>query len=222
MKATPISIVALAATVMTFSLGPSNLQAGENTPSVTAILSKYAQASQLSPALEEIVKLSKAGVGEPVTLAYIQASPIPYSLDAQDIVRLREQGVTAPVVTAMMQHGDELRRASAESTKQAQTVASVAATAPIVTTPTPASVTYVSAPSSESSSVSVTYFGTRNSDCYYGYPYTYGVGYPTYYSYTPRYYGYGYCGPRVGFGFGYGGVHAGYARGYYAGYGRHH
>lgn len=220
MKATRISFAALAVTAMTFSLGLSNLEAGENAPSVTAILNKYAQASQLSPALEEVVKLSKAGIGEPVTLAYIQSSPTPYSLDAQDIVRLRDQGVSSPVVTAMMQHGDELRRAAAEAGKQAQTVASVVATAPAVTTPAPATVTYVAEPSPQSSSVSVTYFGSPNYSCYSGYPYSYGVGYPTYYSYAPRFYGYGYYGSRVGFGVGYRGVYAGYARGYYAGYGR--
>jgi len=224
MKTTRNNFAALCVTATAFGLCLFNLPAAEDSPTVTAILNKYAHASQLSPALEAIVKLSKAGVAESVTLAYIQASPTPYSLDAQDILRLRERGVASQVVTAMMQHGDELRRAAAEASKQTTTSASAPtyqSTAPAVTAPTPATVTYVQAPSYPASSVSVTYIGYPRYNSYsgyYGYGYG-GAGYPTYYSYAPQY-GYGYCGPRIGFGVGYRGVYAGYSRGYYGGYGR--
>jgi len=218
MKTNRIAFAALWITVAAFSLCLIKLPATEDTLTVSAILLKHAQASQLSPALEEIVKLSKAGVAESVTLAYIQTSPTAYALDAQDILRLRELGVSSPVVTAMMQHGDELRRSAAAASHQTQSTAVARATPSAV--PAPAPVSYAPSPSYPANSVSVTYIGYPRSDCYPGYVgYGYGGWSPSYYSYAPRF-GYGAFGPRVGFGLSYGVVYAGYTRGYYGGYGR--
>jgi hypothetical protein len=226
MRTVRISIIALGVAVTASSFGLFKVQAADESPTVLATLNKYAQTPQLAPALEEIVKLTKSGVSEPVTLAYIQTSPTAYSLDSQDILQLQQQGVSAPVMTALIQHGEELRRASIEAGKQTQTVAT--ATTPSVPSTAPAAtaaptVDYVPATAYPSSSVSVTYIGYPSYSYYSGY-YGYGYGgacYPSYYSYAPRYYGYGYCGPRVGFGVGYGRGYVGYARGYYGGYGRH-
>lgn len=215
MKTTRVFLVTLCSTATFFSLCVLNLPAAEDTSGVSAILERAARSSQLAPALEEIVKLTKGGVSESVTLAYIQASPVAYSLDAQDILRLREQGVSPSVVTAMMQHGDELRRAAAEAGKQAQTAAAAPTSqlpAPVAVAPAPA--TTALTPSVPASSVSVTYIGFPDYNYYRGY-YGYGGGYPGYYAYTPRYYGYGHWGPRVSHGFGYGGYH----RGFYGGFG---
>jgi hypothetical protein len=220
MKTTRISFIAIGLAVAAFSIFAFDIQAADESNTVLATLKKYANASQLSPALEEIVKLTKGGVTECVTLAYIQASPTAYSLDAQDIVRLRDQGVSPQITTALMQHGDELRRAAAEASKQTQTTATASAPAypspaAVAATPTAVSVDHVPA----ASSVSVTYFGSRNycdNSDYYGYGYGRAF-YPSYYSYAPSSYGYG--APRFGFGLGYGGVYAGYSRGYSGGYG---
>lgn len=225
MKAKRISAIALGVTLTVISSCALNLRAADESNTVLATLKKYANTSQLAPALEEIVKLTKGGVAESITLAYIQNSSTAYSLDAQDIVRLRDQGVSAQVMTALMQHGDELRRAAAEASKQTQTTATASvpaspSLAQVATTPAAPAVTYVESSSYPASSVSVTYFGSRSycdNSGYYGYGYG-GAFYPSYYSYVPRYYGY--CAPRAGFGIGYGGVYAGYARGYYGGYGR--
>lgn len=191
------------------------IHADEESPTVSAILEKHARTAQLTPALEEVVKLTKAGVAESVTLAYVQSSPTAYSLDAQDVVKLQQQGVSAPVITAMMQRGDELRRAQADTKKATQPTAVVQAS------PHPAPVTYSSTPIYPASTVSVTYFGSRPYDpsCYPGY-YGYGRYYaPAYYSYTPRYYGHGYYGSRASYGPGFVGVWGGYRGGFYGGYG---
>ena len=226
MKTTRISMIVLGAAVMASSFFIFNTLAADESPTVLATLNKYATSPQLSPPVEEIVKLTKAGVADPVTLAYIQASPTAYSLDSQDILRLQREGVSSQVMTAMMQHGDELRRAATEASKQSQatapaTVADQQSAAPTVTTAAPSTVAYVPATAYPASSVSVTYIGYPSYSYYSGY-YGYGGCYPNYYSCAPRYYGYGYCGPRVGFGVGYGVArYGGYGRGYYAGYGRH-
>jgi hypothetical protein len=219
MKTNFTYFLARCVTATAFCVCALTIQAADESPSVAAILEKASRSSQLTPQLEEIVKLTKARVPDVVTLAYIQSSPTPYSLDAQDILRLNEQGVSSQVVTAMMQHGDELRRAAAEAGNQAQTVATAPTSqspAPVATTPAPTVVESAPVAAAPASTVSVTYFGSRPYSYYPSYA-CYGPGlgyyYPAYYSYAPRYYGY--CGPRVSFGVGFG-----YRGGYYGGYAR--
>ena len=175
----------------------------DNTPSATAKAENVAatKAPKLSWGLDDVVKLSKAGVDESVIHSYIQNSGVGYNPTAQDIIQLRELGVSSQITAALMQRGSEVRQAATvEAQKQAQAAAPAAApaqAAPVYTAPA----TYV-APAS-----TVTYIG------YPSYGYSYG-GYcaPTYYSYPyyPRYYGY-YGGfyPSVSVGFRFGGGHFG-------------
>ena len=190
-----------------------SLQAASDSPSAVEILERASRAPQLSPAVEEVVKLSKAGVSDAVTLAYIQNSATSYSLSAQNVLQLQEQGVSPQVLTAMLQRNGEVQRA-AEASNQAQAAAAAAAakTQPAAA-PASATTTVATAPSAPASTVSVTYFGSRPVSYYPSYSY-YGPGFGYYYpAYYPRSYGsYGYCGPRVAYGFGYGYRYRGYAR----------
>lgn len=163
---------------------------------------------QLSWGLDDIAKLSTAKVDESVILAFVENSETAYNPTAQDIVQLRELGVSAQVITALMRHGEGLRQTARESQKQVQAEhATVTATA----NTQPATVYHVPA-ASEAPVSTVTYIGYPR---YYSYPdYNYGYGYPNSY-YYPRYYAYGY--PRFSLGVHFGG---GYYRGYYGG-GRH-
>jgi len=188
-----------------FCLWAASLDAADSSPTVTTVLEKASRSSQLAPALEEVVKLSKAGVSDAVTLAYVQTSGMSYSLNAQDILRLQEQGVSPQVVTAMLERNGEVRRAT-EAVNQAQAIANASKPQPTATaTPPPVVET------APASTVSVTYFGSRPVSYYPSYAY-YGPGlgyyYPAYYA--PRYYGYG--GPRIAFGIGFGYPYRGYAR----------
>ena len=54
----------------------------------------------VSPGLEEIVKLSKAQMGDDVILGYIKKATTPFTLTADDIVYLKDQGVSQPVIAA--------------------------------------------------------------------------------------------------------------------------
>ena len=176
------------------------------------------KAARLSWGLDDIVKLSKAGVDESVILTYVQNSGVAYNPTAQDVIQLRELGVSPQVTATLMQRGSEVRQAATvEAQKQAQATAAAAPAqpAPVYTAP----VTYA-APAS-----TVTYIG------YPGYAYNYGGYYgPSYYSY-PCYYprSYGYYGgfyPRVSFGVnlghvGFGGFHGGFSHGGFSHGGSH-
>src|SRR5690349_23913031 len=50
---------------------------------------------RFSAGLDDVVKLTKAGVEESVILAFVQSSTIAYRPNAQEIVRLRELGVSS-------------------------------------------------------------------------------------------------------------------------------
>jgi hypothetical protein len=230
MNANRISPITLGAALVVASLGNFNVQAADQPATASAVSNKYAQSPRLTPGLEEVVKLIKAGVSEPVTIAYIKNSTRSFSMDAQDILLLQGKGVSPQVLTAMIQHSDELRRATGEASQPVQPNAPATtgyqSPSSVITAPAQAPVQYVTAPSAPASSVSVTYIGYprysyatgyRGYRGYYGYP-VYGAGsYPGYYSCAPRYYSYG--GVWVGSGMGYGGVyHGGYDRGYHGGY----
>jgi hypothetical protein len=148
--------------------------------------------------LDEIAQLTKAGVGDPVILTYIQNSETAYNVNAQDIIKLRDQGVSSEVTTALIQRGMEVRQAAQEATKQVQATAVAASPtdqAPSVGEVTaPAPVQYVTTPVQPASTVSVTYFGSPS--------YSYApVCYPRYVVF-----GSSYCyTPQVAFGVGFGG-----------------
>lgn len=62
------------------------------------------QPANLSPGVQEIVKLAQAGVSEETMLTYIERYPGNYSVTADQIVYLNDLGVSTTVVNAMMKH----------------------------------------------------------------------------------------------------------------------
>jgi len=59
----------------------------------------------LTPALSEVLKLSQAHLADDVILGYIKNSGAAYSLSANDILYLNSQGVSQPVISALLQNG---------------------------------------------------------------------------------------------------------------------
>jgi len=59
--------------------------------------------ANLSPGLQEVVKLTKAHMTDDVILAYIHNSGAGYNLSADDILYLNTQGVSQPVISALLQ-----------------------------------------------------------------------------------------------------------------------
>ncbi|HEY2083236.1 MAG TPA: hypothetical protein VGI88_10660, partial [Verrucomicrobiae bacterium] len=80
-------------------------------------------APQFSGRINDVVALSQSGVDQSVVLSYIKTSPGPFQPSAEEIIKLRDAGISSDVISAMMQRGAELR-------DQAQAVA--------VATPPPA------------------------------------------------------------------------------------
>jgi len=60
-------------------------------------------AANLSPDLQQIVKLAQAHMSDDVILSFIKSSGKTYPLSADDMVYLASQGVSQPVISALMQ-----------------------------------------------------------------------------------------------------------------------
>ncbi|HEU0011748.1 MAG TPA: hypothetical protein VFT34_18170 [Verrucomicrobiae bacterium] len=196
-------------------------------PAATATVEPNAEAktSRLSAGLDDIVKLTKAGIEEPVILSFIKCSEVAYQPTAQELIKLRELGVSGTVVTALLHRGEELRQRAAQPQKQ-QAQPAPAAEAPqaapqVASPPEPSRVYYASPAAYSVASPSVVYVPSYS----YSYYPSYGYGG----CYSPSYYG-GYYGGyypsfSVGFGFGggryyggYGGYRGSYHVGSYGGY----
>ena len=183
----------------------------------------------LSSGGADILKLSAAKVGDDVITAYIKSNGRTYQLSASEIVYLREQGVSDPVVTAMLtkpaivattagQASPQPVQVEAQPALTESSTAAASSTGPqSAPTDVAAAPTYVTPPP--------TY--VQPSTTVYVYPSpTYG-----YYNSAPYYGGYwAYPALPFGLGFGlgyYGGYHGGgyHGGGYYGGHyggGGHH
>ena len=163
---------------------------------------------QLSYGVSQIIQLSQANVSEGTIVNYIQNSGSSYGLDANQIVYLKQQGVSDAVINTM------LNQPRPVATPVNYPAAGSAPTAIVVTQPT---VTYAPAPSS-----TVYVIPDTQTYGYYAYGYRpYGSRY-YYPCYNPVYYNY----PGVSFSFGFGGGYrggwgGGYRGGYHGGGGWH-
>ena len=63
----------------------------------------------LSPGAAEVVRLASSGVGDDVVLAYIQNSQAPFSLSADNVLYLKDVGLSPQVTSAMLSHDSALR-----------------------------------------------------------------------------------------------------------------
>lgn len=209
MKTSRFSIAAVCVAVVVAGQ-PGGLQAqSAASTAISEPVKKETQSLKVTTPVEEVVQLSKSGVGDALIVSYIQNSERPYRLNAQDIIKLRDEGVSTEVTTALIQRGAEQRQAveaaQQKQTEAAATESTVAAAPTYQTQPaqvqvveTAPQVTYYT-PVQPVSTVSVTYFGSR--------PYSYRSVYaPSYRYYAPSYY----YAPRVSFGVGY---HGGYRHG---------
>jgi hypothetical protein len=184
--------------------------AGVTTPQVTT---PAAAPPKLPYGVEDVLKLSRAQIGDDVILSYIRSMGTVYNLKPGDIVYLKSTGVSDRVINAMLDQGRQTEVAAqptapsvpnapavpnANVAPVAPTYAAPVYSAPTYTAPAP-TYTYVQ-PSAPASSVYVIPYPTPPYPAYYNYPYS---GY-----YRPYYYG-GYWGPGITLGFSFGGGHGG-------------
>ena len=186
-------------------------------PSAPASIStEKTDSAKLPYGVADVVKLSRSQVSEDVILSYVQNSGTAYSLGPDDIVRLRNEGVSDRVINTMLAQHTKAVQAAQIAAAPAAPVYSDNSDSPAVSEGQPAqnSAAVAEAPLTPPASSTYVIPYSPSTPAYYGYPYYY----------PPYYYGYGgyYGGPIVSFRFGFGGH---YGHGYYGGhghYGGHH
>jgi hypothetical protein len=94
----------------------------------------------LPPGVQDVVKLAKAGISEDIILAQVKSSAATYSLTADQIIYLTQQGVSQNVIKTLM--------ASAPASAPVAPPAPVTAPAPVAPVAPPAASASVSAPPS--------------------------------------------------------------------------
>ena len=164
-------------------------QSSSNTTPAPAA-AQPAAVSQAAPPLSygvaQVVQLARASVGEDVIVNYVRNSGHAYGLDANQILYLKQQGISDRIINTML---TQPRPAVATPNTSAPPVTSVAGTsAPEISTATVAP--------------AVTYVQTAPPTYYYDQPYYYPAYYPAYAWYPPVTFSFGW-------GRGWGGWHGG-------------
>jgi len=185
---------------------------------------KTAEPVKLPYGVEDVLKMSRAQVSDDVIATYIQNTGTIYSLGPNDIVYLKEQGVSDRIINTMLDQRRIANEVAAQAQQQqaaAQAPAAAAENNAPVTTPAYAD-SQAAAPAVAQPAASSLYVIPYPTPAYpyYGQPYYYSsYSYPYYsssycYPYSYSYYGYG--RPVVGFRFGLG------ARSFHASRSFHH
>ena len=168
-------------------------------------------APQLSYGVPQVLQLSQAKVSDGIIVNYIQNSGTIYALDANQIVYLKQQGVSDTVLNAMM---DQRSRITGSTEPTTTTASSTAVDqTPVATAPPATSVTYVQTVPASNVYIIPDSQTVRYDNWYYG-SYPYGC-----YTYPVAYY------PAVSVSFGIGGRwgggwHGGYHGGFHHGWHR--
>jgi len=204
------SLIAIAAVtaLLATNIVAQDASTSATTPNVAQTAAGSGSAPQLSYGVPQVLQLSQAKIGDNTIVAYIQNSGTIYSLNASEIVYLKQQGVSDAVLTTMLNQRQRVTQAAAQTAPQAPAT---------VTMPQPGSPDARSAETSTAvAQPTVTYVQTVPSSTVYVIPDTqtyqyYNNYYPAYGCY-PYYSGWYY--PPVSFSFGFGG---GYRGGYYHG-----
>jgi hypothetical protein len=185
-----------------------------STMTVAAQDSSAAQAApvQLSAAALQVVQLAQAKVGDGTIVAYIENSGTAYGLDANQIVYLRQQGVSDAVVTTMLNQRTRVTASAAPTVPQTPT-----------TSQNDSSATVNGQTSTAVAQSTTTYVTTAPASQVYVIPDTQTYYYDAYYA-QPYYYPYyAWPYPAVSLSFGFGGrFHDGFHGGGFHGGGHHH
>jgi hypothetical protein len=186
-------LAALAMGVLALGASPVTAQ-DSSAPTTVMPAAAAAPAPQLAYGVPQVLQLSQAKVGDDTIIAYIKNSGNSYGLNADQIIYLRQQGLSDAVITTMLnQPKPAVMTTYTPGTPAPQPAAAPAVAA--VPTPTPApSVTYV-----QSVPATAYYYQPQ--------PYYYPAYYPAYSAF-----------PAVSLSFGWGSGWGGYYRGGYGGY----
>jgi hypothetical protein len=129
---------------------------------------EVAPAPQLSPGVGDIIRMAQAKVSDSVVLAYINNSGTVYNLDANQIIYLRDLGVSEAVISTMLNQRQKYTTPPANPTPQSES-------------PAPA-------PATDYSQPQTSYAEATPASTVYVIPYNNGYTYYGGYSYYPYYY----------------------------------
>jgi hypothetical protein len=165
---------------------------------------KLPELAKYSGGVYDILKLADGKVANPVIVSFIEASPVAFQPTAQEVIMLKDHGVSDDVIKAMLAHGSHLReqRAPAPASVPLMAAQNPAPQAPAPASPAPAYSEYP---------------GYTSTTPYYAYDPSYAYASPTYYPYTYAY-SYPYYYPYYSVSLGWYWPWWGY-RGYYGGHG---
>ncbi len=120
--------------VASSGLAARAIESNPTQPSDSAGAVPAGAAPQFSGRINDVVSLSKSGVDPSIVLAFIRNSPGPFEPSADEIIKLRDMGVSTPVLTAMLQRGAEVRdQAHAAAMAAAPDANTSPAQAPVIT-----------------------------------------------------------------------------------------
>jgi hypothetical protein len=111
-----------------------------NTPAAPAPAIRTPLVLQPIGIVKEVLKLQESGTDPTVIKAFVQGWSEPYTLTANDVLRLHNTGLSSETLTLMIQHGAELGAQTAASTQVPMVAGSPPPEAPAVDLPPP--VTY--------------------------------------------------------------------------------
>jgi hypothetical protein len=97
----------------------------------------------VSPAVAEVIRLAQSGVGEEVVLAYVQNSDGGFDLSSDQILYLRDLGISSPVISAMLNRDAMVRN---EPSSQPAVPPPTAPTVPVEAPLTPLNATEIISP----------------------------------------------------------------------------
>ncbi len=157
----------------------------------------------LSSGLQEILKMHEAGVDKSVILAFVQSASVAYHPSANEVIYLRDEGVSTEIISAMLKRGGDLRDRAAELQREELRTRQIEQPppAPAPAEPVQPQSTATAAPQT----TRVVYASPPVYNTYPPYRYNY-VTYPSY-SYARPWYRYSYAGyrpyywPSISFGY---------------------
>ena len=163
-------------------------------------------APPLAYGVDSVLQLARANVSDDTIISYIKNSGNSYGLNADQIIYLRQQGVSSAVINAMLNQPKPGVLAATTTTSATQPVAAYADTA---------------APATTTVAPTVTYVQTVPATTYYYQPYYYPAYGGYYGGYYNGYYGWPYPAVSLSFGWGGhwgGGWHGGWGGGWHGGW----
>jgi hypothetical protein len=185
-----LAVLALAG----LALSASTTLAQNSTANTTAQpVAVNAPVPQLSGGVSQIMQLVQAKVSDDTIIAYVKNSGNSYGLDANQIIYLRQQGISDAVITTMLNQPRPAVAVATPTTPAPQPVASTAYSGPVSTATVAPMVTYVQ------TVPDTTYYYQPDYQPYY---------YPAYAWYPPVSFSFGWGGGWRGGGWG-GGGHGG-------------